>query len=686
MNFPSSNHSGRRSNRLPKRSIILSLLFLYAYTCFGQDKTIADSVKNSRVLKEVEISSYSKADPIKYPVLQPKALSATIQTVGTEQIQQTGAINVIEALKYTVAGNLSEQGRKRRNFISFRGQSSVDYAIDGISMYSFMDAPNALSSNVVDEIEITRSSNALLTGYSGLNGVVNMKTKTFDHFTTLGEIEYGTFNKIHANLTHGGNIKGLKYVLSISKDKTDGPDNLNAAEDMWNLYGKLQYRFGDKLEATVQHFYMNGMREFAQMQTDKANVAPANAAMIWKFDPLSFHITLGQLKYYESEKATTELQVYYVNSQRNWNKRAYYVAQGTVHEDSIPSYQTIKEPDYVLGGGLFQTFSPVENNVLKLGLMGSKKTTPSQTNPSGTTENTDIRLFSGTLVDEHSFQNLTVNGGIKVMRNYYKKYAPGSSTIYIENEWQPVTVNVNAGASWKCRPDMMVNFLISAGVIDAPTSGSEQNISGTDTTYSAIKNEKRLNMDFGIVKQIKGVGSITLTAFYINRENAYEYTGTLYEDASGIEQEYLNNLNLQTFGIDLIWDSPVYFGMLKANLSATLMRSFEKDGGETTRYKDTPEALLNGSVNLSKYGFTFATYGKYVSRYVGERFVKKVANETYYVGDFVNVDLSLSYNLPTTGYSVYGRVTNVGDVHYSTISPVYSDYGRQFSIGVRAAF
>ncbi len=241
--------------------------------------------KKTHQLNAVEVSEKKKGNPMKEPTVQPKALQATVQTITTEQIQQTGAINVIEAMKYTTSGNFTEQGRKRRNFISLRGQS-MDYAIDGISLYNFMDAPNALSANLVQEIDVNRSGNALLMGYSGMNGVANYKTKIFDKFTTLGEMEYGTFNKIHANITHGGDISGLKYTFSVSKDKTDGPFSRNATEDMWNASGKLQYNLKDKLELSLQHYFMDGIREFAQMQNSTSplyTVPINNLAMIWKF-------------------------------------------------------------------------------------------------------------------------------------------------------------------------------------------------------------------------------------------------------------------------------------------------------------------------------------------------------------------------------------------------------------------
>ena len=669
---------------LSRRMRILLLVTLSAISGFAQTKTQLQTA-DTLTLKSVVVTG-NKRTPLSYSTQQPTALSTAVQTIKTEQIQQTGAVNVIEALKYTTSGNFTQQGRKRKNFISLRGQS-MDYAIDGISMYNFMDAPNALSTNMVDEIEVTRSSNAMLMGYSGLNGVANFKTKTFDKFTTIGEVEYGTFNKIHANLTHGGKFKGLKYALSISKDKTDGPSGLNAAEDMLNVSGKLQYNFSDKLEISLQHFYSNGSREFAQMANVKTadySVTPANVAMIWTFDPLAFNITLAKLRFTPNQKSTTELQFYRVDSKRDWNQRSYFVNKAKQVTDSIPPYTTTHEPDFVIGGGLIQTLSLVKDNFLRLALMGSQKTTPTQTNPSGTTLNTDISVFTGTLIDEHNFGKLSVNGGIKLMENYYKRFAPGSSSVYITNQWQPITVSLNAGASYKISSDFTANLLLNKGVIKAPADGLQRTILGKDTTYSVLADEDRFNVDLGIVKSFKNVGEFTLTGFYINRKNGYEFTGILYKDNAGIQHEYLHNVDLSTFGAEFMWNSAKFFDIFTTNLSGTYMSTTNISNGVSSVYERAPTTMLNGSLNATKYGFTFSVFGKYVSKYIGDSFVTKATPTTkVWVGDYTNVDLSLGYAIPKTKATVYGRVINVGDVRYTTVSPVYTDYGRQFSVGAR---
>jgi hypothetical protein len=450
-----------------------------------------------------------------------------------------------------------------------------------------------------------------------------------------------------------------------------------------------------QLEASVQHFYMNGMREFAQMQDSqdpsKYTVSASNRAMIWKFDPLRFNVTTAKVKYYESDKATTEVQFYNIDGNRYWNQRAYYV--GTINgkkvvTDSIPPYKTTNEPDHIIGGGIFQTIQPIDNNYLRVALVGSKRTSPTQTNPNGTFSDSDIRSYSATLIDEHQLDQISVNAGVKFLEDYYKNYAPGSSSIYIKDKWQPLKVIFNAGAAYSPNDDVVYNFLISFGTIKAPDMAVERDIpSPGDTLIVPLKDEKRINIDLGFAKRFKQAGDISLTAFFTNRKNAAQYSGVLYTDALGIQREYLTNVDIRTYGIDIVWKSPVFADLVSATLNATLMRTYNLTNGSYVRYERTPETLINGVVNFQQYGFTFSVFAKYVSRYIGDSFVtKSTPTQKIFVGDFVNLDLSLAYAIPETPVSVYGRVINLTDEKFTTVSPVYPDYGRQFSFGVRGSF
>ena len=651
--------------------------------------------KETRAIDEVQITARKSLTPLEDATVEPVALMTTIQTISSKDIQAIGATNLFESMKYTVAGSLTEQGRKRRLFYSSRGQSS-EIAIDGISIYQFTDVSSAISTSMIDHIENIRSSNALLAGYSGLAGVIDINTKSFDKIATAGDISYGTFNKLHANITHGGKVKNFGYALSVTKDKTDGPENRNGAEDMWNLYGKLKYEVEGKFFIEAQHFYMNGMREFAQIQSGKYSAPINNQAMIWKFDPLKFNVTLAKAKIFEGKSANTEFQFYNVDAKRRWHQRGYYVATVTngdgsktkVLTDSIPSdYNIANEPYKVIGGGFIQTISPVEQNYFRIALRGSKYTYPINTNYYGSTSDSDIRSFAGIITDEHSFDKTNVNAGVKLLRDYYKKYAPGSSGVYIEDEWQPVTVNVNAGISYAVSEKLLLNTQLSAGGINANPQAMKQLVEAGNTTVVPLDDENRTNLDLGIVADFGKVGKVTLSGFYTKRKNTSEYTGVLYTNGLGVETEYLDNIDTKTYGIELVWTSPVYGDWFSANANATLMRTKETTGDIEERYERSPEVMLNGGIKAEKYGFTFTANAKYISRYIGDRFVSKSSpDEKVYIGNYLNIDLALNYQLPKYPVSFFGRVINLTDKHYATMTPVYPDYGRQFSLGAKFSF
>ena len=653
--------------------------------------------KENRALDEVQITGYKPISPLEDATVEPLSLMTTIQTVTAEEIQTIGATNMYEAMKYTVAGSLSEQGRKRRLFYSCRGQSS-EIAIDGISIYNFMDVTNAISTSMIGEIENIRSSNALLSGYSGLAGVIDIHTKSFDSLTTTGEAYYGTFNKIHANITNGAKLGNFSYVLSVTKDKTDGPEGRNGAENMWNLYGKVGYEVKNKFSINVQHFYMNGMREFAQMQAGDYTVPIGNLAMIWKFDPLKFNVTLAKAKIFEGKSANTEVQFYNVDAVRTWNKRAYAVVKTTdptdptkkiqVLTDSIPSeYSITEEPYHVIGGGIIQTLKPVENNYLRVAVNCSKYTYPSNTNPNGTFSDADIRSLTGVIIDEHNFDKVSLNAGLKLLRDYYKSYSPGSSTITVEDEWQPFTVNGSAGVSYSLSEKISLNAQLSAGGINANTQAMKMVIADGDTLNEPIADENRINFDLGVATDLGLAGKVTVTGFFTKRKNAAEYTGVLYTNVLGVETEYLDNIDTKVFGVELVWNSPVYGNWFSANANATLMRTVETTGGVDARYERSPEVMLNGGIKAEKFGLTFAANAKYVSKYIGDRFIKlSSADQKIYVGDYLNIDMALNYQFHKWPVSVFGRVINLTDVKYSTTSPVYPDYGRQFSIGAKFIF
>jgi hypothetical protein len=643
----------------------------------GAEVTSVELAADATELQGVDVYGKRKATPFNIPSIQPIAWAASTSHITSASIENIGATNLASALKYTVSGYVGEQGRKHKEFFTIRGQmQNADFAVNGISMYQFLDAPSALSSSIIQEIEITRSSNALFLGYSGLNGVANIKTKVYDKFETVAEADYGTFNTIHFNITHGGKVGKLRYALSLSNDRTDGPKNRNAAENMWNFYGSLNYSFKKWLVLDVQRFDMRGKREFAQMVSGKYTIAPNNLAQIWKYDPLTLTLTTAKAKIIESSWALTEIQYYYIDNQRSFHNRSYYVlkAKGVqTLTDSIPPYSIIKEPDYINGGALIQVIKPFESNTLRCGGLYSNASL-------GTNGVSKKSTVSGIITDEQTFGNLSLDAGVKVLRDYFKDYAPG--TVKIKDQWQPAYLNFSFGASYKINSNLILNYVLNGGTVKAP-DGSLQLV---DNVQQIVKDERRICMDLGIVKRVENLGDVTMTGFFSKRRNAFTYTGVLYKDNDSIQREYLANKDYRTFGIEFAYQSPSFFNCLSGFVNIMEQFTIDLTNIPKVHYMGQPEFIPSAGISFKKAGVTFNIMGRYVSRYVMNRFVVLADGQNAYVGDYTNIDLNAGYAIPKTPLNIYAKVVNIGDVHYTSMSPAFPDYGRRITIGLRAIF
>ena len=80
--------------------------------------------------------------------------------------------------------NLGAQATHRiygqvKQFFSVRGQEYPypDYALNGIWQQEFEELPYFISASDIEKIEIVRSSAALLTGLSGIEGLISIRTR-----------------------------------------------------------------------------------------------------------------------------------------------------------------------------------------------------------------------------------------------------------------------------------------------------------------------------------------------------------------------------------------------------------------------------------------------------------------------------------------------------------------------------
>jgi outer membrane cobalamin receptor len=642
-------------------------------------------------LDEVTVYGQKRNSPLQDLTVEPVAWESSITQISSKDIERMGAVTTLDALKYSTSGMPSTQGRRKKYYYLVRGQNvSSDYAINGISlstngagpMAQWVEAPAMLPANMIESIEVVRSGNSLLLGFSGLNGVINIKTKTFEKFETQAETEYGTFNTTRFGVLHGGKIGNVNYALSIYDDRTDGPKGRHSYENLWNVYGKVGYRYKNLIEFDMENYYTYGTRFVTQAINYKGLVLPERQlADIWEYDPMRYNIFTSKLKINESKIASTELQLGYILNRMDLYPDAYEftvdpVTKKSVVGDSIIRAQMLNEPDSIWSLGLFQALSPFKNNVLRVaGLYAS-----SANYAHGKSKKT---IYSATLLDQHNFGNVDVHAGIKLIREYYNYYVPnqgfGDASRAIQNEWQPKLFNVSLGASYHYNNNLTINYILNSGSLPVDNTALQLY---EDGTTGMLKREQRTGMDLGLECMTSDKGHFIFTLFMLNQKNSSDFTTQAYYDGDGLIRYYEKNISLRTYGMEGTYHSPFLWNDWSIFSNLSCKYAYQPDSSIYKKYAKQPPFIANAGVSYSHKNLDVNLMGKYVSDYKTDRFLKKEV----YVGNYINADLTASYRVPHTILQLYGSMVNVFDVRYCTVSPIYPDFGRQMKIGLRIDF
>lgn len=608
------------------------------------------------------------------PDLEPLSLSAVTSRVGKEEISRQGSVKLIDAMKF-VPGSLTEsRGRKVKDFFSVRGQKYPypDYAVNGIWQKEFHEMPYFISASDIEEIEIIRSSAALVTGLSGLSGIINVKTKSYEKTETSAEMEYGSFNTMHFHASHGGKHNNFSYATGLGYDKTDGPENKNAAEKIGNAYGRFQWQPVDKLDINGNIYFLTGMREIALAEE------PANRRLreeISSYSQIRSTLSNLKLKYTPSAKASTELSLYYSD-----RKPVHRVV-------NMNTQEIIKTPedDHEYGLNLIQALSLSEKNTLRFGGLYNRWVAPNGKR-FYVGRPCDLETISGFLADEHVFGSLAIDAGIRWAKTYMNEYgafdigesgAQFTEVVPIINEWQPSIIQASMGLTWNISTNAALFYHSAFGNIK-PREGSL-----TDN-FSEPLNETRTKFDLGFQNKLFQSGKLTITAFLVNQKNAISLSGGTYEH-NGVTLEFYQNRNEDNFGIETEIISPKIGDIFSLFANFTAMRSRAEENGKMMKNKEFPEIITNAGIFVEKYGFDLNIYAKYVSFFESSRFVAQQPNTpTIFapLGDFFVMDMTAGYTFGSKLISrAYLRVNNLTDKRYSTVAG-YPDFGRQIHFGI----
>lgn len=629
-------------------------------------------------MESITIIGKTERDLIANPKLESPGLELSTSTIAQREIRRHGAKTLINAMKYIPGALIETRGRKVKQFFSVRGQKYPypEYAINGAWQREFHETPYFFSTADIERIEVIRSSAALLTGLSGMAGVINIITKEYERSETSREIEYGTFGSYRAHLSHGAKVGKLSYATGLGIQHMDGPEGKHAKEGMANFYGSVRWRPTKKLDMRFNLFHLNGKRELALAEPPAAERFQTE---LWTFDP--FRTTLTNLKAYyrPSQKASTELLLYYTDRD-----------PALVEED----YQTheitcLSERDYEWGINLIQSLSLSPKNVLRVGGLYNHWIAPNGKR-FYTGRRCDLETYSLAIVDEHRFGSLSLDAGLRWAKTFIGEYgafningsAKGFQNVAsVKDEWEPSLFQGSIGAAYDLPWFLSLHFNMAAGEIQ-PRRGS------LDVNLQQPKNERRLKLDVGVRTLWEEIAHISVVGFITQQQNAIVLSGQTDEVQGRVMELYLNRDQHQ-LGVEFETRFARLFNTAEAFFNATVMVSRAEIDGKMQRNKELPNVICSSGIYAQKSGLDLNILGKYVSSYESIRFVASTKDnpaQPQPIGDFFALDLTAGWSLGKTYHTrIYLEIRNLTDKAYSTVVG-YPDFGRRFTVGMRQSF
>ena len=655
-----------------KKSLHLFLLSCALFSILCMDSTHAQEQDEPEYyLEPLEIHGTKERDVITEPLSESPGLRSSVSVVTQKEIERQGADTVIEALEYIPGAWVETRGRKVKQFFSVRGQKYPypDYAIDGALYREFHEIPYFFATEDIERIEVMRSSAAMLTGISGLGGVINIVPREYTESETSWEVEYGSFNTRKFHLSHGGTIKDLSYAVGVGAPFTDGPDDRHAGESTMNFYGSTHWHPTDKLSIRTTLFHINGKRELAHAKPPASERFQTTDET---FDPLDETFAQMKLFYLASKKASTEFHVSYSNRDNSFTST------------TETSHTSSRDWDHEWSANLVQSLALTEHNTLRAGGFYNHWIAPDGKR-FYVGRRTDLETFAAVIVDEHRIGKLFIDAGLRWQRTYINEYGAyninGSSRGFnnvpsLKDKWEPSIFNGSIGASYELTPTLVLSVNAAAGQIK-PRTGT------LDVDLEEPGNERRFKFDAGVEKRIERIGNLAVTGFIVQQSDALVLSGET-EEVGGRLNELWINRDQDQLGVEMEIRSVPLYRTAAVFFNVTAMRSRAKSGGDMKRNVEMPEIIAGGGISAVRRGFDLNIFVKAVSSYGSSRFSAN-APETEPLGEYGTVNLTMGKTFDNRLRTrVYLEITNLTDKKFSTVVG-YPDFGRRFSIGLRQA-
>lgn len=221
---------------------------LLALACAQPAYAQSEPTDKSDIVVTATASTATKTDT---PILR---IPQAIEVVTVEEMQDRGAQNIREALKYT-AGVYNGGDDSRGDFNIVRGFESVLY-VDGLKRnYGFVYMPRPEIATL-ERVEVLVGPASVLYGAGSSGGLTNMQSKRpqFD-FGGSASVSYGTFDRKEATVDVTGPLSDTLAArfVGVVRDSDSRMDFTR--NDRIVAQGALTWRPGDRTDITAIGIY-----------------------------------------------------------------------------------------------------------------------------------------------------------------------------------------------------------------------------------------------------------------------------------------------------------------------------------------------------------------------------------------------------------------------------------------------
>lgn len=627
---------------------------------------------SDRVIKMGEMLVVGREEErnlLETPLIESSSLEIATSIVDRQSIEIMNAGSLTDAVDLAPGVLTETRGRKEKSFSSVRGQiyPYPDYAINGVWQRAFRSFPSFFPAAAIERVEVLRSGGAIMVGpNSGLVGAFNIVTRRFDTPTALLDAQAGSFNTYRASAVYGSRFSEGDYTAGVNLYSTAGPEEENAAEQFTSVFGTGGWDPADSVHMELSLLGMSGSRELRIIQDPGSTKFQKR---IEEFSPMSSYGGVLRTVVKNGTSSSTEFDIGHVSRQMDYHRE----------QDGKPDYDHADD-DWEHNLGVIHTQELSDVNTLRAGLQYHRWVCPDGKR-FFVGNRMDVETFSAVVMDEHEWDRMVLDGGLRLTRSWYRDYVDTTFNIVgnrlasrtIEHEWGDPAATGTAGIKYLLNNEYSLFGHAAFGSVDAPPGAAAED--GGD-----MDRETRTIIDGGVRYENRRIGVFSAGLFTTLRNDAVMLADTKITEDGETFNTYAND-DMRHYGIELEARSAMIADSLSLFANVTFMESERRIDGDWEKYEEIPDWIIGAGGTFTVDRYDLNIFAKYVGAYENKRFSDDGGYHA--LGNFVDINV--------TGGAVFGQdratrvfiaLENLLNDEYSTVVG-YPDYGLQVSLGVQ---